>query len=137
MTENFGRLLALNSGQPIEAFYIAGGDHYRRTTDQGEPDTLEKLEKVSKTQRVAGNHLHTISAVFVERKDASKVPRAETFLSVHVLPPIPFSFSSTMTRRALCQNAFCTELMSLPYSCFVEIKMGGFYKAQCVERGPS
>ena len=31
---NLGRLLKLNAHQPMEAFYIAGADHYRRTTSK-------------------------------------------------------------------------------------------------------
>jgi len=134
---NFGRLLELNLLQPMEAFYIAGGDHYRRTTPQGEPDTIQKLEMVVEAQQRVGAESHAISVVFVDREaEMKKRDRVDTFLNIHVLPPIPLSFSSTAARKALCKDAFCVDLVSLPYSCLLEIRTDGLYsgKAECLDQ---
>ncbi len=130
---NFARLLALNPYQPMDAFYIAGADHYRRTTDQGEPDTIQKLEQV--VARHASTR-HSISAVFVRRRG---VPRRReqvvTSVNVHVLPPIPFTFSSTSVRQALVNDESCEALVSLPYSCLLEIRTRGLYAQAMADAG--
>jgi hypothetical protein len=130
---NLGRLLKLNRQQALEIFYIAGGDHYQRTTPSGEPDTIEKLERVTTEN---GNPHHKVSAVFIDRENSRRHhKKVDTFLKVHILPEIPFSFSSTEARKALCKDAFCVALVSLPYSCLLEIRTGGLYtgKGECVE----
>jgi nicotinic acid mononucleotide adenylyltransferase len=130
---NLGRLLNLNWQQPLEVYYVAGGDHYQRTTSSGEPDTIEKLERVA---REIGNPHHKISAIFIDRESSAREhKKVDTFLDVHILPEIPFSFSSTAARKALCKDAFCVALVSLPYSCLLEIRTGGLYsgKGECVE----
>jgi len=94
---------------------------------------MEKLERVV---RENGNPRHRITAVFVNREGSPQAPQSvETFLDVHILPQIPFSFSSTAARKALCEDAFCVALVSLPYSCLLEIRTGGMYagKADCTE----
>jgi nicotinic acid mononucleotide adenylyltransferase len=133
---NFGRLLSLNSRQRMEAFYIAGADHYRRSNAQGEPDTIEKLERVVEEQERAGNGLHAISVVFIDRVGVNrKQGDVPTSLKVNILPALPLSFSSTAARHALCKEAFCEALTSLPYSCLLEIRKGGLYtgKGECTE----
>lgn len=137
---NFGRLLTLNSRQRMKAFYIAGSDHYRRTTAQGEPDTIQKLEWVVAEQEKAGNTLHTVSAVFLDRAGVKRQQGGiATFLKVDVLPALPLSFSSTAVRHALCKEVFCEDLALLPYSCLLEIRMGGLYvgKGECAEEAES
>lgn len=131
---NFGRLLRLNSYLRVDAFYIAGADHYRRTTPEGDADTIAKLERVFEKQ--GGNLRHTISAVFVGRNGAGReVGKVDTFLDVHFLPPIPLSLSSTAVRRALCREDLCEASVSLPYSCLLEIRRGRLYGSQgnCAE----
>ena len=133
---NFGRLLSLNSRQRMEAFYIAGSDHYRRTNAQGEPDTIQKLERVVEEQEKAGNSLHTISVVFIDRVGVNREQGdVGTSLKVDILPALPLSFSSTAARHALCKDAFCEALTWLPYSCLLEIRKGGLYagKGECAE----
>ncbi len=133
---NFGRLLCLNSRQRMEAFYIAGADHYSRANTQGEPDTIEKLERVVEEQEKAGNSLHTISAVFIDRRGVDREQgHVATSLKVRILPALPLSFSSTAARHALCKEAFCEALISLPYSCLLEIRKSGLYagKRECAE----
>jgi len=131
---NFERLLGLNSRQRIDAFYIAGADHYRRTTARGDPDTIQKLESIVEKQNKTTRGLHTISAVFLDREGiAEEQGKVATFLKVHVLPPVPLSFSSTSARQALCKEAFSEVLMSLPYFSLLEIQAGRFYvgKGEC------
>jgi len=125
---NFERLLGLNSDQRLEAFYIAGTDHFHRTTDQGDPDTIQKLEWVAERQIKAGYTLHTISAVFIDREGApiwqEPVP---TTLRVRILPALPISFSSTAVRHALGKGAFHEALGSLPFSSLLEIEASHLY----------
>ena len=119
----------------MDAFYIAGADHYRRTTASGEPDTIAKLERVEE-QEEAGSRLQTVSAIFLHREGMKgEQGKVTTSLNVHVLPPIPFSFSSSAVRHALCKQAFSEALGSLPYSVLLEIRAGGLYleKGECVE----
>ena len=131
----FGRLLNLNSRQSMEAFYIAGADHYRRTNANGEPDTIQKLERVVEEQEIARRKLHLISVAFLDRAGVKR-QRGEvsTSLKVYILPPLSLSFSSTAAREALCKEAFSVPLMSLPYSCLLEIRTGGLYmgEEECV-----
>ena len=124
---NFGRILALNPLQRMETWYIAGMDHYRRKDSAGEPDTLEKLERVVKEQERAGNRTHSISLVFVERGgDPRAQGNRETFLNIHLLPPLPFAFSSTAARRALCNGGtLCDAVVSLPYACVLTARTNG------------
>jgi len=126
---NFGRLLDLNPRQPFEAFYIAGGDHYRRTTARGEPDTIGKLERLVERQEEAGRTLHRISAIFLDRLGVNPLQGGiSTFLKVSFLPLIPFSFSSTAVRQALRNDVFTEALVSLPHSSLLEIVEGGLYR---------
>jgi nicotinic acid mononucleotide adenylyltransferase len=133
---NFGRMLSLNSRQRMEAFYIAGADHYRRTTSAGEPDTLQKLEWIVDERAKAGCGLHTISAVFLDRDGVdARRQKAATSLKVRVLPPLPFSFSSTAARNALSEEelpdeGFSEALASLPYSYFLEIRESRLYSGR-------
>ena len=125
---NFGRLLSHNPCQRMEAFYVAGADHCRRATAQGQPDTIQKLERVVEVEKKAGNTLHTVSAVFVDRAgEEGRQREVATFLKMQFLAPIPFSFSSTATRRALRKEMFSEALVSLPYSCLLEIQEGALY----------
>jgi len=118
---NFGRILTLNSRQRMETWYIAGKDHYRRRNPAGEPDTLEKLERVVREKESAGNRNHSISLVFVERGGESREEvNRETFLSVQLLPSLPVALSSTAARRALCNGGtFCDAVVALPYACLL------------------
>ncbi len=124
---NFGRILALNSDQRMETWYIAGMDHYRRKNLAGEPDTLEKLERVVKEQESVGNRRHSISLIFVERgANPGERGDRETFLNVHLLPPFPIALSSTAARRALCQGGtLCDAVVSLPYACLLTTRANG------------
>ena len=124
---NFGRILALNSNQRMETWYIAGRDHYRRKNSFGDPDTLEKLERVVKERESAGSRGHSISLVFVERGGD---PREEvdrgTFLNVQLLPSLPIALSSTAARRALCSGGtFCDAVVALPYACILPARTNG------------
>ena len=124
---NFGRLLALNERQPMKAYYIPGMDHYRRLNSAGDPDTIEKLERVVKERRMAGSRNQAISLVFVERGNIGREPaNVRTFLDVHLLPPLPFALSSTAVRRALCSGAsLCDAFVSLPCACLLAMRPVG------------
>ncbi len=65
----FFSLLSLNPEQRIEAFYLAGGDHYHRINPQNNlPDTIQKMEDNLMNACYRGNNnFHSVSAVFIER----------------------------------------------------------------------
>lgn len=95
---NIFRMLALNSAQAIEAFYLVGGDHYKLTDKNGNDDTLPKIEK--KLARPDSGHnpaLHKIEVVFVSRGDESQ--HVPTTLPVHFLSNVAFEASSTLVRQ--------------------------------------
>lgn len=75
---NCGRLLTLNASQALEAFYIAGSDHYRRTTPKGEDDTIAKLERIVTAQVSTGDGHQQLSTVFVAREGTSRDRRSFT-----------------------------------------------------------
>lgn len=129
---NFGRLLAMNSHLRIDAYYIAGADHYRRSTPAGKADTIAKLERVVEEQ--AASSQHSVSAVFVDRNgEGGQVDKVDTFLDVRLLPPIPLSLSSTAVRKALCRDELCEASVSLPYSSLLEVRAAELYggRGQC------
>ena len=123
---NFERLLKLNAGQRMEAFYIAGADHCRRTTESGEPDTIQKLEWIAARSE---SGLHAIKAVFLDRKGAKIKPEdTATSLDVRILPPpLGIPFSSTAARNALREDAFSDVLGCLPHSYLLGIKAARLY----------
>ncbi|MGO9411968.1 MAG: hypothetical protein ACLQCB_14620 [Spirochaetia bacterium] len=125
---NLGRLFALNPSLSVHAFYIAGSDHCRRRNEEGRPDTIEKLEEVTRALRPGGNRTHSVSAVFVDRPGERSAPdRIDTFLDVHVLPAMPLVCSSTAARQALCAGELTEALTLVPYSTFAEIRYRGLY----------
>lgn len=133
---NCGRLLKLNARQPMVAFYIAGRDHYRRTTLSGEDDTIAKLERVSVANQENSHRRQTLSAAFVAREGILDEERdVHTFLNVRTLPAVPFSFSSTAARKALCKDSDCVALVAVPYPCLLEMRSNGLYthRGECIE----
>ena len=125
---NFGRLLALNERQKMDAFYLAGADHYRRTNDRGEPDTIAKLERVVEQHNHRCADRHKVSVVFVRRAGVPELSSpVATSLRVHVLPPLDLHFSSTAIRRALCDPTRSAALASLPYASLNDIRVHGLY----------
>jgi len=133
---NLGRLLALNPRQRVHAFYVAGSDHYRRRNQRGEPDTIEKLEGLSRSLLETSASGHTVSAVFIDRLGQGDGPvRVETFLDVHTLPAVPLMCSSTAARHDLCAGELTEAVTSVPYATFAEIQSLGLYgtKLACQE----
>ena len=114
---NLFSLLSLNREQRIEAFYLAGGDHYHRINPQNNlPDTIQKLEDNIISCR-GNNNFHSVSAVFIERGGGRERP-VKTFLPVHFLPAMPFEASSTIIREAL-QNTHKREVLAfLPFTAY-------------------
>jgi nicotinic acid mononucleotide adenylyltransferase len=128
---NVIRLLDLNSYQKIEAFYIAGEDHFRRLDCFGRPDTVQKLECEVKCMRARSGANHAVSLLFLGRNEPTAGTReaVETSLGVHVLPGIPLACSSTAIRNALSKGGHLPPLASLPYSAFEDIRRRGLYLA--------
>jgi nicotinic acid mononucleotide adenylyltransferase len=115
---NLFRLLSLNPEQRIEAFYIAGGDHYHRINPKNNlPDTIHKMENNLMNLCYRGNDtFHRASAVFIERGE--REGQVKTFLPVYFLPSMPFEASSTMIRKALQGKQEKDTLALLPYTAY-------------------
>jgi len=112
---NLFRLLSLNPEQRIEAFYIAGGDHYLRINPKNNlPDTIQKMENnIMNTCYRSNANFYRVSAIFIERGKRER--QVDTFLPVYFLPAMPFEASSTMIREALQDNHKRETLALLPY----------------------
>ena len=122
---NMFRLLALNPFQKIDAFYLAGTDHYYRMTRLGEKDTVGKLEENIVRRIYTYNDLvHSVSVIFAERPGGSQTP-APTFLNVEFLPALNFEASSTMVRRALAYPQESFSLALLPHTAYKAIMSQG------------
>jgi hypothetical protein len=125
---NIFRILQLNPMQEIDAYYIAGMDHYHRyAAATGTPDTIAKLENGIR-QKAFGydGAMHSISALFMER--GGQPPGfVESFLDIGIIPGTPFETSSTSIRETLAGAASPENLAALPYSAFAEIQSHGLY----------
>lgn len=92
------------------AFYIAGTDHCRRATSEGEPDTLQKIERELSVMRGESRRNHAVSFLFLERGEAmAGMDSLDSFLDMHVLPSIPLSCSSTAIRKSMRIRGRCTS----------------------------
>ena len=122
----------MNPRQPIHAYYIAGSDHYHRyQPGTGYPDTLEKLEEgISGAGRGFNNHIHRVSAVFLEREPiGEEIP---TSLGVHWVRGLPVQTSSTDIRRAFSDHEQREKLCTLPFSAYMSICENQLYnKSSC------
>ncbi len=133
---NLGRLFTLNAGLPMHAFYIAGADHYRRRNDRGEPDTVEKLERVALETAHCSGSQQTVAAVFLERPDQrARLDPVDTFLDVRILPAMPFICSSSAARQTLCGEESSEGLTCLPYETLAEIRSLGLYGGMACRDG--
>ena len=93
---NIFRLLALNPGVPVEAWYMVGDDHYRLVDKKGNPDTLPKLEANLARSLGHDGALHRLKVAFIERDlPGEAVPTA---LEVRLLPHVGFPASSSDAR---------------------------------------
>jgi hypothetical protein len=115
---NLFRLLSLNPEQRVEAFYIAGGDHYHRINPKNNlPDTIQKMENSLMNIYYRGNdNFHQVSVVFIERGERER--QVDTSLPVYFLPAMPFEASSTMIREALQDNHKRETLALLPFTAY-------------------
>ena len=131
---NLFRFLKLNRQQPMDMFYIAGGDHYRRFYPGTEyPDTLVKLELHMDTRIFSYKPaMHAISAAFIERGAGAHEAQVETSLAVHFLESLPFAASSTMIRAALDGTGPRSDFAVLPYAAFTDIQALNLYSRESV-----
>ena len=124
---NLFRFLSLNPDQRIEAFYIAGGDHYQRINPKNNlPDTIQKLENnIMNTCYRSNANFYRVSAIFIERGKRER--QIKTFLPVYFLPAMPFEASSTMIRAALLNENKKEALTLLPFTAYQYIKKFALY----------
>jgi nicotinic acid mononucleotide adenylyltransferase len=134
--ENLFKILGMNPGQAVHAFYIAGGDHYNRFHPvTGSPDTIQRLED-GVTSKLYGfdGQLHRVSAVFLHREGKERdIP---TFLDVRCMERLPVQTSSTEIRRALADRRRRRKLFTLPFVALVSICGNKLYHVRtCREVG--
>jgi nicotinic acid mononucleotide adenylyltransferase len=127
---NLFRILRLNKEQPMDVFYIAGGDHYRRFHPGTEyPDTIVKLELHMAVRTFSYNPaVHRVKAAFIER--GSHAGHVESCLDVEFLQALPFAASSTMIRAALDGTGPRSDLAILPYAAFTDIRALNLYSRE-------
>jgi nicotinic acid mononucleotide adenylyltransferase len=131
--ENLFRILAMNPGQPIHAYYIAGGDHYHRFEPMtGDPDTLEKLETgIARAGTGFDDRVHRVSAVFLEREPVKEM--IPTSLDILWVRGLPVQTSSTGIRRALTDREQREKLCTLPYTAYTSIRGNQLYNTGSCE----
>lgn len=119
---NIFRLLQLNRGLKIQAFYIAGTDHCRRSDPvTGEPDTLQRLEDGVRSKLYGfDERRHSLSAVFLDRGHPAHAP--DTFLNVHFIDRLPLHTSSTRIRDAISGRGPSRVLTGIPFTTFATIR---------------
>lgn len=94
---NIFRILALNPGMAITAWYMVGDDHYRLTDKKGNPDTLPKLEANRAKMFAADSALHELKVAFIERERPTEAVPTE--LEVKFIEHAGFDASSTAVRE--------------------------------------
>lgn len=93
---NIFRILALNPGRRVDAWYMVGDDHYRLVDKKGNPDTLPKLERNFAADMGHSPTLHALKVAFIKRElPGEEVP---TSLEVRFLDHVGFDASSTQVR---------------------------------------
>ncbi len=133
--EWFFELLALNPRQPIDAYYIAGGDHFHRLQPRtGSPDTIERLER-GILERADGLdiRMQKLSVVFLERGEPKE--DVMTFLDVHWVSRLPFRASSTSIREAIEGRCPMDTLALLPFTALDFIRADNLYCPSRTLRG--
>jgi nicotinic acid mononucleotide adenylyltransferase len=127
---NVFRILQLNPGQRIDAYYIAGTDHYYRyNPETGKPDTIQKLENGVRGKIFAyEEQMSSISAIFLRRGE-QRTNTVGTFLHTESVQQMSLEASSTSIRRALAGRDTLKKLATLPYSVFRYIKKLALYSS--------
>lgn len=98
---NIFRLLALNPGQMMNAYYLVGDDHYKLKNAAGGDDTIPKLEKNRlKPELGYDAKVHDMSVAFIERETkAATRTLIPSSIEVRFLPELEFEASSTEVRK--------------------------------------
>ena len=125
---NVFRILQLNPRQKVDAFYIAGTDHYHRHHPAtGRPDTIQKLES-GVTGKIFGydERMSSISAIFLGRGEQT-LNGIDTFLNTESVQRMALEASSTSIRKALAGYGPLEMLATLPYSLFWHIRRLALY----------
>ncbi len=128
---NVFRILRLNPRQKIDAFYIAGADHYRRFQRDGQnKDTIQKIEDHIRWRLYNYNELmHTVSLLFVERQGGiGRLIRAR--VPVEIMPAIGFEASSTRIRGVFQGKEDPRWLATLPYNAYEIIRKHHLYSRE-------
>jgi nicotinic acid mononucleotide adenylyltransferase len=123
---NVFKILALNPFQKMDAFYIAGTDHYYRFSPVKKgKDTIEKLEENMAQKYFYYNEMmHSLSVIFAQRQGGACLP-VKTSLNTCFIPLLKFQASSTMVREALISKQNKASLALLPYTIYEKIHSYG------------
>lgn len=130
---NVFKILALNPFQKMDAFYIAGTDHYYRFSPQKKgKDTIEKLEENIAQRRFNYNEMmHSISVIFAQRQGGACLP-VHTTLHTCFIPLLKIHASSSLMREALLSKDNKASLALLPFGIYEQIlAYGPNLFAQC------
>jgi nicotinic acid mononucleotide adenylyltransferase len=133
---NVFKILQLNQRQRVDAYYIAGTDHYYRyNPETGKPDTIQKLENgVSGKIFAYDERMSSMSAIFLGRGE--QTPNAVgTFLHTESVQRMSLEASSTSIRRALAGRDTLEKLATLPYSVFRYIRKLALYSSLSRDMG--
>lgn len=103
--DNLFRLLQLNAGRHIDAWYMAGADHHRLTDVAGNPDTLPRIEANLEQRRFGYDWTrHRLRVLFARRRGLAPLLEnapVPTCLSVRFLPEVLLASSTAVRRGAL------------------------------------
>jgi nicotinic acid mononucleotide adenylyltransferase len=135
---NVFRILQLNPRQRIDAYYIAGTDHYYRyNPETGKPDTIQKLENGVRGKIFTyDERMSSVSAIFLGRGEQT-TNAVGTFLHIESVQRMSLEASSTSIRMALAGRDTLEKLATLPYSVFRYIRKLALYSSLPRDMGNS
>jgi nicotinic acid mononucleotide adenylyltransferase len=124
---NMFQMLALNSEQRMDAFYLVGADHYHRINPEtGSADTIQKLEDhIERNTNNFNNDVHSVSIIFIERDTRKHTVAAD--IPIAFIPEMPFDASSTIIREAFQGKRGIETLALMPYSAYRYAMEFGLY----------
>ncbi|MFI5362855.1 MAG: hypothetical protein ACHQ49_12860 [Elusimicrobiota bacterium] len=117
---NIFRILALNRGRRVDAWYMVGDDHYGLVDKRGNPDTLPKLESNFASPDMGHSPtLHALKVAFIKREKPEETEAVATSLDVLFLDHVGFAASSTDVRGG--------RHSLMPFAAFDYARRAGLY----------
>lgn len=121
--------MEINRDVEMEVFYMVGEDHFQRQKKNGDPDTVDYLEKTIAGGQLSKNHV--LSALFIRRpgSETGYDHDAHSPLNAQLLPAITFPASSSEARRAGAGR----NLGIMPWTVFDESRKEELYDLRTPE----